>query len=126
MGEVGGKFNISDLIPILKPFDVQGIERKMKHIKNRAENSLSIILNEYRNKKNIVTNSNVTDFVETLLSYDGKLDERSIMGVLAVRTHHCNQYFLQNVRFTFLVFSSNFIMYILFGSCIVCFFCYRI
>ncbi len=126
MGEVGGKFNISDLIPILKPFDVQGIERQMKHIKNRAENSLSIILNEYRNKKNIVTNSNVTDFVETLLSYDGKLDERSIMGVLAVRTHHCNQYFLQNVRFTFLVFSSNFIMYILFGSCIVCFFCYRI
>jgi hypothetical protein len=25
MAEVGGKFDISDLIPILKPFDVQGI-----------------------------------------------------------------------------------------------------
>jgi hypothetical protein len=92
MGEVGGKLNISDLIPILKPFDVQGIEKKMKHIKNRAKNSLSIILNEYRTKKKCVINSNVTDFVETLLNYDGKLDERSIMGVLTVRTHHYNEY----------------------------------
>ncbi len=38
LGEIRGKFNISDLIPILKPFDVQGIERKLKHIKNRAKN----------------------------------------------------------------------------------------
>ncbi len=93
LGEIGGKFNIGDLIPILKPFDVQGIERKLKHIQNQAKNSLSIILNMYRNETKIVTNSTVTDFVETLLSYDdGKLDERSIMGVLTVRTHHCNQY----------------------------------
>jgi len=83
MGEVGGKFNISDLIPILKPFDVQGLERQMKHISNRATNSLSIILNEYRNGNKMVADSTVTDFVETLLNHDGKLDERSIMGVLA-------------------------------------------
>ncbi|CAM6060926.1 unnamed protein product, partial [Sphagnum tenellum] len=83
MGEVGGKFNISDIIPVLKPFDVQGLERQMKHIRNRAENSLSIILNEYRNGNEMVADSTVTDFVETLLSHDGKLDERSIMGVLA-------------------------------------------
>jgi cytochrome P450 len=83
LGEIGGKFNIGDLIPILKPFDVQGIEKKLKHIQNQAKNSLSIILNMYRNETKIVTNSTVTDFVETLLSYDdGKLDERSIMGVL--------------------------------------------
>jgi cytochrome P450 len=90
MGEVGGKFNISDLIPVLKPFDVQGLERQMKHIRNQAENSLSIILNEYRNGNEMVTNSTVTDFVEILLNHDGKLDERSIMGVLAVCTHHCS------------------------------------
>jgi flavonoid 3'-monooxygenase len=94
MGEVGGKFNISDLIPILKPFDVQGLETQMKHIRNRAENSLSIILNEYRNGNKMVTDSTVTDFVETLLSHDGKLDERSIMGVLAVRTHHYSPFIL--------------------------------
>ncbi|CAM6034510.1 unnamed protein product [Sphagnum compactum] len=82
LGEIGGKFNIGDLIPILKPFDVQGIERQLKHIQNRAKNGLSIILNEYRNGKQFVTDSTVTDFVETLLSYDGKLDDRSIMGVL--------------------------------------------
>jgi hypothetical protein len=34
----------------------------------------------------------MTNFVETLLSYDGKLDERLIMGVLMVHTDHCNQY----------------------------------
>jgi len=94
MGEVGGKFNISDLIPILKPFDVQGLERQMKHISNRATNSLSIILNEYRNGNKMVADSTVTDFVETLLSHDGKLDERSIMGVLAVCTHHYNPFIL--------------------------------
>jgi hypothetical protein len=94
MGEVGGKFNISDLIPILKPFDVQGLERHMKHIRNRVENSLSIILNKYQNGNKMVTDSTVTNFVETLLSHDGKLDERSIMGVLAVRTHHCSPFIL--------------------------------
>jgi hypothetical protein len=47
LGEIASKFNISDLIPILKPFDVQGIEKQLKHVKNRAENSFSIILNEY-------------------------------------------------------------------------------
>jgi hypothetical protein len=32
---------------------VQGIEKQMKHIKNHAKNSLSIILNEYRNQKKL-------------------------------------------------------------------------
>jgi hypothetical protein len=86
--EVGNKFNISDLIPILKPFDVQGIEKHLKHIRNRMENSLSKILNEYRNKNKMVVDSTMPSFVETLLNHDGKLGERSIMGVLMVRTHH--------------------------------------
>jgi hypothetical protein len=86
--KIGSKFNISDLIPILKPFDVQGIEKQLKHMRNRMENSLSKILNEYRNKKKMVVDSIVPNFVETLLNYDEKLDERSIMGVLLVCTHH--------------------------------------
>jgi hypothetical protein len=49
--KIGSKFNISDLIPILKPFDLQGIEKQLKHMRNRMEKSLSKILNEYRNKK---------------------------------------------------------------------------
>jgi hypothetical protein len=36
----------------------------------------------------MVVDSIVPNFVETLLNYDEKLDERSIMGVLLVRTHH--------------------------------------
>jgi hypothetical protein len=35
----------------LKPFDVQGVERQLKHIKMQAKNNLSIILNEYQNQK---------------------------------------------------------------------------
>ncbi|CAK9224517.1 unnamed protein product, partial [Sphagnum troendelagicum] len=80
--KIGSLFNISDLIPILKPFDVQGIEKQLKHMRNRMENSLSKILNECRNKKKMVVDSIVPNFVETLLNYDEKLDERSIMGVL--------------------------------------------
>jgi hypothetical protein len=138
MGEVGGKFSISDLIPILKPFDVQGLERHMKHIRNRAENSLSIILNEYRNGNKMVADSTVIDFVETLLSHDGKLDERSIMGmvadstvidfvetllshdgkldersimgVLAVRTHHCNPSILTRCVFNIPSMSINVVL----------------
>jgi hypothetical protein len=64
LGETGGKFNISDLIPILKPFDVQGIERKLNHIKNQAKNSLSIILNKYRNNYFFVIDSTMTYFLK--------------------------------------------------------------
>jgi hypothetical protein len=45
--EIGNKFNVSDFIRILKPFDMQGVERRLKHVKNRAESFLSKILNEY-------------------------------------------------------------------------------
>jgi len=81
--EIGNKFNVSDLLPILKPFDVQGIERRLKHVRNRAEIFLSKILDEYRNKNKMAPDSIVPNFVETLLNHDGKVDERSIMGALA-------------------------------------------
>jgi hypothetical protein len=85
--EVVSTFDISDLIPILKPFDLQGFEKRLKPIKKQIENSLSNILKEYRKGNKIVAHSTTKDFVEILLGLDEKLDERSIMGVLTVRVH---------------------------------------
>jgi hypothetical protein len=85
--EIVGTFDIGDLIPILKPFDLQGFEKRLKPIKKQIENSLSNILKEYRKGNKIVADSTTKDFVEILLGLDEKLDERSTMGVLTVRVH---------------------------------------
>lgn len=89
MVEIFNKFNISDLIPILKPFDLQGLERRMKCIRNRLENNLSNILKEYRKGNKLVFDSTVKYFVQVLLSLDEKLDDTSIMAILVV----CALYF---------------------------------
>jgi hypothetical protein len=84
MVEIYNKFNISDLIPILKPFDVQGLERHMKCIRNRLENNLSNILKAYREGNKLVFDSTVKYFVQVLLNLDEKLDDTSIMAILVV------------------------------------------
>jgi cytochrome P450 len=82
MVEIFNKFNISDLIPILKPFDLQGLERRMKCIRNRLENNLSNILKEYRKGNKLVFDSTVKYFIQVLLNLDKKLDDTSIMAIL--------------------------------------------
>ncbi len=84
MVTVVGKFNLSELIPILKPFDLQGLERHMKRLKIRIDNSLSNILKEYRKGNKTIVDSTMANFVEILLNLDKKLDDKSIMGVLSV------------------------------------------
>lgn len=90
MVTVIGKFNFSELIPILKPFDLQGLERHMKHLKTRIDNSLSNILKEYRKGNKAIIDSTVANFVEILLNLDKKLDDKSIMGVLSI----CSKYYI--------------------------------
>jgi hypothetical protein len=89
MLKIMNKLNISDLIPILKWFDLQGIERSMKHESNQIKKFLSKILKEYRKGNKVLANSTSTDFVEILLSLDERLDDKSIMGVLTVCKYHC-------------------------------------
>jgi cytochrome P450 len=89
MLKIMNKLNISDLIPILKWFDLQGIERSMKHESNQIKKILSKILKEYRKGNKVLANSTSTDFVEILLSLDERLDDKSIMGVLTVCEYHC-------------------------------------
>jgi hypothetical protein len=88
IGVVGGKPNISDLIPILKPFDLQGFERQLKLIRNEIESCLSNIFMEYRKGNKIVDDFTTTNFVEILLNLDEKLEDQAIMGIIAVCASH--------------------------------------
>jgi cytochrome P450 len=78
------EFNIGDLLPFLKPFDLQGLEKKMKHAKDKMEHHVASILKEYKKGNKMVANSNVKDFVEILLNLDEKLDDATIKSIMVV------------------------------------------
>jgi cytochrome P450 len=78
------EFNLGDLIPFLKPFDLQGLEKKMKHAKDKMEHHVASILKEYKKGNKVVANSNVKDFVEILLNLDEKLDDATIKSIMVV------------------------------------------
>ncbi|CAK9260332.1 unnamed protein product [Sphagnum jensenii] len=75
-------FNLSDLIPLLRPFDLQGVEKQMKNAFDKMENQVASILKEYKKGNKMVVNSNVKDFVEILLSLDEKLDDTTIKSLI--------------------------------------------
>ncbi|CAK9200578.1 unnamed protein product [Sphagnum troendelagicum] len=77
-----GEFNLSDFIPFLKPFDLQGLEKKMKLAKDKMEHYIEIILKKYKEGNKMVVNSNVKDFVEILLNLDEKLDDATIKSIM--------------------------------------------
>lgn len=83
LAKVVGQFNFNELLLIMKPFDLQSIEKHMKCIWSWMEKNLLNILKEYKKGHNLISNS-TTNFVQTLLGLDEKLDERMIMGVLLV------------------------------------------
>ncbi len=80
-------FNLSNLIPLLRPFDLQGVEKKMKHVFDKMENQIASILKEYKKGNKMVVNSNVKDFVEILLSLNEKLDDTTIKSLMMVRLY---------------------------------------
>jgi hypothetical protein len=82
------KPNISDVIPILKPFDLQGLERQFKLIRNEIESCLSKIFMEYRKGNKMVDDFTTTNFIEILLNLDEKLEDKAIMGIIGVCASH--------------------------------------
>jgi ribosomal protein L17 len=78
------EFNVGDLIPFLKPFDLQGLEKQMKHGRDKMEHHVASILKEYKKGNKMVANSNVKDFVEILLNLDEKLDDATIKSIMVV------------------------------------------
>ncbi len=79
-----GEFNLSDFIPFLKPFDLQGLEKKMKPAKDKMEHYVESILKKYKEGNKMVVNSNVKDFIEILLNLDEKLDDATIKSLMVV------------------------------------------
>jgi len=79
-----GEFNLSDLIPFLKPFDLQGLEKRMKPATYKMEHYIESILKKYKEGNKMVANSNVKDFVEILLNLDEKLDDATIKSIMVV------------------------------------------
>ncbi len=77
-------FNLSDLIPLLRPFDLQGVEKQMKHAFDKMKKQVARILKEYKKGNKMIVNSNVKDFVEILLSLDEKLDDTTIKSLMVV------------------------------------------
>jgi hypothetical protein len=91
ISKVAGLFskpNISDVIPILKPFDLQGLERQFKLIRNEIESCLSKIFIEYQKGNKMVDDFTTTNFVEILLNLDEKLEDKAMMGIIGVCASH--------------------------------------
>jgi hypothetical protein len=88
MTQVLSNFNVNELIPILKPFDLQGLERHMKRVANQVENYLLNILKEYRKGNKLVVDSIMTNFVDILLNLDEKLDDKSMIVILTICAYY--------------------------------------
>ncbi|CAM6083365.1 unnamed protein product [Calypogeia fissa] len=68
--EVIGAFNIADYIPLLKPFDLQGIDKRTKAVHQRVDQSIEEIIDEHRQRRSIADPANCReDFVDALLGF---------------------------------------------------------
>jgi hypothetical protein len=114
MIQVLSNFNVSELIPILKPFDLQGLERHMKHVANQVENYLLNILKEYQKGNKLVVDSITTNFVDILLNLDEKLDDKSMIVILTVCAYYHTLLVLakcvQVTLFMFIIVASYFFL----------------
>ncbi len=83
-----GVFNISDYVPFLKPFDLQGIRFECNQILSKVDRFFNKIIQEHLKEKMKANESK--DFLDVMLSHPGvdgvrdKLDELTIKGVAIV------------------------------------------
>ncbi|KAG6554998.1 hypothetical protein Mapa_003583 [Marchantia paleacea] len=67
-----GVFNIGDYIPLLKRFDIQGYERRMRKLSKEIDNVMGRILEEHQKAAGIEDRQDVKDFMDILLSLPGE------------------------------------------------------
>ncbi len=84
---MSGVFNISDYVPFLKPFDLQGIRLECNQILSRVNRFFNKIIQEHLKEKKKANESK--DFLDVMLSHPGvdgedRLDELTIKGVAIV------------------------------------------
>ncbi|CAM6128997.1 unnamed protein product [Calypogeia fissa] len=68
MSELAGRFNIGDYIPLLKPFDLQGLRKGAKAVHCMLDKFVDEIIEEHRRRRSIARAENYKDdFVDALL-----------------------------------------------------------
>jgi 26-hydroxylase len=86
--KISGVFNISDYVPFLKPFDLQGIRLESNQIVSKVDRFFNKITQEHLKEKKEANESK--DFLDVMLSHRGvdgvsdRLDELTIKGVAIV------------------------------------------
>jgi hypothetical protein len=86
--KINGAFNISDYVPFLKPFDLQGIRLESNQIVSKVDRFFNKITQEHLKEKKEANESK--DFLDVMLSHRGvdgvsdRLDELTIKGVAIV------------------------------------------
>ena len=101
---IAGSFNIGDFIPALAPFDLQGVEKKMKIARAKYEEVFSHILIKWRarSKSNgSIRGTGIKPFLDVLLDQGETLDNKSIMAVFMVRDHQPMVWKLIKMRLLF-------------------------
>ena len=85
-----GSFNISEFIPALAPLDLQGVEKQMKVVQRKFEETSMQILNNWRARlksNGSIKSAGVKPFLDCLLDQGDTLDNKAIMAVFLVRDH---------------------------------------
>ncbi|CAM6093073.1 unnamed protein product [Calypogeia fissa] len=89
MFEVLGAFNIADYVPVLKPFDPQGLQKRAEVVHHKLDKFLEEVIDEHRERRSIANTSNYKeDFVDALLGFgetnefQERLSMESIKGIM--------------------------------------------
>jgi hypothetical protein len=84
-------FNMADFVPILKPFDLQGLKRRMEVVHQRFEKFLNGIIEERKKRLATATTEDFdSDFLDTLLGvgktsdFKEKLSDDSVKAIIMV------------------------------------------
>ncbi|KAI7735533.1 hypothetical protein M8C21_017891 [Ambrosia artemisiifolia] len=80
--EALGTFNLADYVPILAPFDLQGLSKRSKSLGKELDEMLEILIDEHERNQTLKSqNRDQMDFIDTLLSlkkeYSNAHDELS-------------------------------------------------
>jgi cytochrome P450 len=95
---LSGLFNISDYVPYLKPFDLQGLTPQFKQTSSKMDRLFDRIIQEHLKEKK--TSDEPRDFLDVMLSLPGvegardRLDNMAIKGVVHVS---CPMHFIIHV-----------------------------
>jgi cytochrome P450 len=73
---LAGAFNLSDYIPFLRPFDLQGLTKRMKATARTIDEILEVIVDEHEQKAKTGVQKHEMDFIDVMLSQKNKSTDK--------------------------------------------------